>query len=150
MLTWLVHIPHDPKQTKPEVYGIIKQHKTKYLQYILDTELEKHGHRVLRLPPYHPKLNPIEKIWAQVKNWIACELAEDKLSMITPKEWAKVCGHVDKVVAKYMQTEHLLDEASEELNFVVKTGDSDHEFTNLSEDDNDGNISGVDTLSDVD
>jgi transposase len=73
MLTWLVqrNIPHDPKQTKPELYSIIKQHKTKHLQYILDTELEKNGHRVLRLPPYHPELNPIEKIWAQVKNWVA-------------------------------------------------------------------------------
>jgi hypothetical protein len=48
MLTWLVHIPHDPKQTKLELYDIIKQHKTKHLQYILDIELEKHGHRVLR------------------------------------------------------------------------------------------------------
>jgi hypothetical protein len=35
-------------------------------------------------------------------------------------------------------------------NFVVNTGDSDHEFTDLSDDENDGNISGVDTLSDVD
>jgi hypothetical protein len=65
--------------------------------------------------------------------------------MTTPEEWAKVCGHVDKVVAKYMETEHLLDEASEEFNFVVNTGDSDHEFTDLSDDENDGNISGVDT-----
>jgi hypothetical protein len=35
--------------------------------------------------------------------------------MITTEEWAKVCGHVDKVVAKYMETEHLLDEASDEF-----------------------------------
>jgi hypothetical protein len=57
---------------------------------------------------------------------------------------------LDKVVAKYMETEHLLDEASEEFNFVVNTGDSDHEFIDLSDDENDGNISGVDTFSDVD
>jgi hypothetical protein len=43
-----------------------------------------------------------------------------------------------------------LFEASEEFNFVVNTGDSDHEFTDLSDDDSDGNISGIDTLSDVD
>jgi hypothetical protein len=115
----------------------------------------------LRLPPYHPELNPIEKIWVQVKNWVASrnvtyklndviKLAGEQFSMTTPEEWAKVCGHVDKVVAKYMKTEHLLDEASEEFNFVVNTGDSDHEFTDLSDDDNGGNISGVDTLSDVD
>jgi hypothetical protein len=49
-----------------------------------------------------------------------------------------------------METEHLLDEASEEFNFVVNTGDSDYEFFDLSDDENDGNISGVDTFSDVD
>jgi hypothetical protein len=52
----------------------------------------------------------------------------------------KFVGHVDKVVAKYMEIEHVLDEASSEgLNFVVNTGDSDYLFVDLSDDD-DGNI----------
>ncbi len=29
--------------------------------------LNRHGHRLLFLPPYSPDLNPIEKKWAQVK-----------------------------------------------------------------------------------
>ncbi|KAK9703799.1 hypothetical protein QE152_g29091 [Popillia japonica] len=35
-----------------------------------DTVLWKNQQKVLRLPPYHPELNPIAKIWAAVKNWI--------------------------------------------------------------------------------
>ena len=29
--------------------------------------LNRHGHRLLFLPPYSPDLNPIEKKWAQAK-----------------------------------------------------------------------------------
>jgi transposase len=49
---------------------------------------------LLRLPPYHPDLNPIELIWASVKEYVArknvsfrldaaMKLAEEKLSLIT-------------------------------------------------------------------
>ncbi|WP_342365019.1 transposase [Psychrobacter sp. L7] len=29
--------------------------------------MNRHGHRILWLPPYSPDLNPIEKKWAQAK-----------------------------------------------------------------------------------
>lgn len=164
MITWLVqrNIQHDAKQTKPELYNIIKQNKSKKLQYVLDTEMAKHGHRVLRLPPYHPELNPIELIWAQVKNWVATknlsyklndviQLACEKFAMITPDEWANVCLHVDKIVAEYMEKEHLLDEATEEWEFVVNTGDSDSdvEYSDVEEDENEADISGISYISDT-
>ena len=38
-------------------------HKNKRIQKLLN----RHGHRLLFLPPYSPNLNPIEKKWTQVK-----------------------------------------------------------------------------------
>ena len=38
-------------------------HKNKRIQKLLN----RHGHRILWLPPYSPDLNPIEKKWAQAK-----------------------------------------------------------------------------------
>jgi transposase len=38
---------------------------------MIDQLLAEKGHTVLRLPPYHPDLNPIELIWANVKQWVA-------------------------------------------------------------------------------
>ena len=38
-------------------------HKSKRIQKLLN----RHGHRILWMPPYSPDLNPIEKKWAQVK-----------------------------------------------------------------------------------
>ncbi|OXL21546.1 transposase [Psychrobacter sp. DAB_AL32B] len=42
--------------------------------------LNRHGHRLLFLPPYSPDLNPIEKKWAQVKflrqGWMENDLSK--------------------------------------------------------------------------
>ena len=162
MISWLVerNISHNATQTKPQLYHIIKQFKTKTPQYILDTELHKHGHRVLRLPPYHPELNPIEKMWAQVKQWVAAhnvtyklndviDLAKTKFAAITTTEWEKVCLHVDKVVNNYIEKEHLLDNASDEFQFIVNAGDSDFSSEEEDDDENDDdetNMPGVSYL----
>ena len=39
--------------------------------YAIDEIAEKKGHQLLRTPPYHPELQPIETCWAVVKNAVA-------------------------------------------------------------------------------
>ena len=39
--------------------------------YALDEFASEQGHEILRTPPYHPELQPIETCWAVVKNQIA-------------------------------------------------------------------------------
>jgi len=39
--------------------------------YEIDEIAKKHGHEILRTPPYHPELQPIELCWGIVKNHIA-------------------------------------------------------------------------------
>ncbi|KAI4467008.1 hypothetical protein MML48_2g00016091 [Holotrichia oblita] len=51
------------------------------------------------------------------------------------EEWASVCNHVDKVVADYLEKEHLLDNITEELEFVVNTGESDTDEDLYDDDD---------------
>lgn len=142
MIKWLVerNIAHDSAITKPELYEIIKAHKTAYPKYKLDTLLSEKGHSVLRLPPYHPELNPIEKIWATVKNWVAARnvtfkmtdvenLAREKFAAISADEWASICKHVDNIVEDYMQKEHLIDDIMDNFEFIVNTGESEDEDT---------------------
>jgi hypothetical protein len=43
----------------------------KYVSYKVDGIVAEHNHNILRLPPYHPELNPVELIWATVKDWVA-------------------------------------------------------------------------------
>ena len=37
-------------------------------QFKLDQIAKAYGHTILRTPPYHPELQPIETCWAVVKN----------------------------------------------------------------------------------
>jgi hypothetical protein len=47
--------------TKVELYDLIKMHKLQCETFAIDGLLAKHGRTVIRLPPYLPDLNPIEK-----------------------------------------------------------------------------------------
>jgi transposase len=57
---------HD-KMVKPQLLELAKAHKPAP-SYTIDQLIRGHGHEVLRLPPYHPELNPIELIWSQLKS----------------------------------------------------------------------------------
>lgn len=72
MIAWLqkFDIPYPSKATKPQLYEIIKTHKHDPV-YKVDTYIKSRGHDILRLPPYHCDLNPIEMIWGILKGDVA-------------------------------------------------------------------------------
>jgi transposase len=140
LLLWLEdrQLPTDSKLTKPKLYSIIKEHKSQHRIYKLDLLMATYGHEVLRLLPYHPELNPIEKIWASVKNWVAVhnttfklkdveQLARRRFSEITADNWAGICRYVAKLEDDHITRAIMLrvDEALEECEFVVNTSSSD-------------------------
>jgi len=68
--------------TKAELYDLIKMHKPQYETFAIDRLFADHGYTVLRLPPYHPDLNPIEQIWGIVKTRTAAKNVTFKLQDI--------------------------------------------------------------------
>lgn len=60
--------------------------------YVLDEIAAKQGHEVLRTPPYHPELQPIETCWGVVKNEIArnCDFTMNNLILQLEKAFSKV------------------------------------------------------------
>lgn len=139
MIDWLTqkNMSFSSTMLKPELYSIIKQNKDQHKTYKFDFLLQQHGHTVLRLPPYHPDLNPIELIWATIKNAVAklnvtfklddvSRLAQIEFAKITPVEWKKRCDHVIKIEDNYLENEHFVDIQTEEL--IINLGeDSDSE-----------------------
>ena len=148
MVSWLKArgVNHDQQLTKPELYEIVKNHKDENPSYRLDTLLEEKGHKVLRLPPYHPELNPIEKIWACVKDYVATrntkftlqyveELAREKFEAITAEDWAALCEHCNRVAEEYMKKDNIVDDAIEKFIINVGSDDSEEESEVEEEDD---------------
>ena len=54
---------------KCELYSLIVS-SNPVTVYVIDEIAKAAGHKVVRLPPYHCELNPIEMAWAQVKGYI--------------------------------------------------------------------------------
>lgn len=96
-----------------ELLSIVKRHKTHYETYVIDDIAQAAGHKVLRLPPYHCELNPIELVWAQVKGFVAShnksfKMAEIKtllstaISNVDAEKWHRCVQHVEQVVEPQM------------------------------------------------
>ena len=60
--------------------------------YSIDEIASSHGHEVLRTPPYHPELQPIETCWGVLKNHVArnCNFTMENLYHQLDNAFAKV------------------------------------------------------------
>jgi transposase len=87
--------------------------------YALDEIAEERGHEVLRTPPYHPELQPIETCWGVVKNQIArrCDFTmanlvaqlENAFSSVTAQTCSGLIKKVRKVEDRFWTEDMLLD-----------------------------------------
>jgi transposase len=86
---WLTvnNVPFRDGMLTIQLYGLIKAHKPRHKNFATDNIMAALGHAVLRLPPYHPDLNPTELVWADVKESVGAENVSFNLD-----EMAKKCG----------------------------------------------------------
>ncbi|GAB6021802.1 hypothetical protein CHUAL_014138 [Chamberlinius hualienensis] len=115
-----------PDMIKVELLALVNSVKHKYAKYQIDDIAEAAGHTVLRLPPYHCDLNPIEMVWSQVKGFIGYNSAKFKLADvenqiekaledITPKMWADCVGRVMKIEEQYWRLDNTAEEMAERI-----------------------------------
>lgn len=70
--------------------------------YIIDEIAKEHGHEVIRTPPYHPELQPIETCWGVVKNHMArnCDFSMKNMEKQLDKGFAKVTAKTCATIIK--------------------------------------------------
>jgi len=88
--------------------------------YVLDEMADKQGHEVLRTPPYHPELQPIETCWGIVKNEIGrnCDFTMNNLirqleiafSKVTAETCAGLIRKTRDVEDAFWRDDAVLDE----------------------------------------
>ena len=154
MQDWLVAhgIEFPERALKRELLSLIRLSNPQP-KYVVDEMAKASGHEVVRLPPYHCELNPIELCWSQVKGHIkekntkftltfVKELTYDGFGKVGPEQWRKNAIHVrDKVEDHYWIADNLQEDYIEE--FVIRVGgeESDSSDEEESGSDSDGSIS---------
>lgn len=140
---WLLknNIDFDPTLRKPSLLSVVKRNKPRPI-YAIDELLGEYGHTVVRLPPYHCDLNPIELIWARVKQKVASEnvgprdveqLAKKAFNSITPEIWKNCCHHVETLEKEYYERGGHLYQDIDEL--IIRVGDNSSSDTDDSSSD---------------
>jgi hypothetical protein len=113
--TWLVDhgTPYEPSMRKVDLLNLVKALNVKKEIATLSIAAE-FGHTVLYTPPYRPELQPIELIWASIKNAIGLDpphTMEELKEMLlvgrerTEKAWKAVYRHIQKEEDKYAAQE---------------------------------------------
>ena len=87
--------------------------------YEIDKVARSYGHEVIRTPPYHPELQPIETCWGIVKNHVArnCDFSMNNLieqlefgfEKVTAESCAKILAKVRKIEDKFWAEDLKMD-----------------------------------------
>lgn len=116
---WLENnkIPCKEDCLKVELIEILKKIAPEPI-YEVDEIARKHGHEVIRTPPYHPELQPIEICWGLVKNEVArnCDFTMDNLNIQLEKAFEKVTAKIcQKIIKKVRGVENMFWEEDAKL-----------------------------------
>lgn len=158
MQSWLTdnNISFDQMMTKPELYHIIRINKPEK-KNVVDELLREHGHEVVRLPPYHCDLNPIEYIWNLVKQRVADKnidqserliekLTREAIQSISVEDWKKEVNHVQRLEKEYWVKDRLKEHQEREL-IISLGGEESSSESESEEEENVSDMSGVEELS---
>ncbi len=119
---WLTHngYPWREDMLKSELFELCSR-LAPAAEYKLDRLVAEHGISILRTPPYHPELQPIETCWAIVKNYMAdnCDFSMAGLWKRLPEAFSKVTADTCKeIISKVFEQEYKYwaeDEALDEI-----------------------------------
>lgn len=123
-----------------DLHTIIRIHEPAFKIFEIDGILEEAGHSVLRLPPYHPELNPMKMVWASLKSYVAerhvncsveqvTELCSHFFDSFATEKWKIRCELAKECEQCFMAVEPMLETLMDTviLNLPGEGHDSDSE-----------------------
>lgn len=133
---WLTenHYEWGEDMLKPELFALCKK-LAPPPQFQLDQIAESQGHSILRTPPYHPELQPIETCWGIVKNYMAnnCDFTLDGFREHLPIALTKVTGQTcKKLIAKIVKQEEKFWIEDDQLDELTEVEDADNWGENIA------------------
>ena len=125
-----------------------KKHKEKYRKYVTNEMAKTAGHEVVRLPPYHCELNPIEMAWSQIKHYTKTHnreftldaierLVNEGFAQVTPERWTNLIKHTQQKVKDVYFTADRLDNWKQVQEFAIHVEADNDESDDSEEEDSD-------------
>ncbi|KAL4126790.1 hypothetical protein QTP88_010999 [Uroleucon formosanum] len=132
---------------KVRLMEMVKRLKPMYNKYVIDEYVNEHNKIILRLPPYHCELNPIELAWSVVKKHVRMnnttfklddvqKLLHDGINQCTPGMWKNFIQHTKKEEEKFWIIDFVVEEVLENMGSTVMTitGKTSSEFSTDDDD----------------
>lgn len=115
---------------KVRLMEIVKRIKPRYNKYVIDEYIKEHNRVILRLPPYHCELNPIELAWLVVKKHVKMnntmfrlqdvhKILHDGIDRCTPEMWTNFVIHTKKEEQKLWEIDFIVDEVMENMGSTI-------------------------------
>ncbi|XP_050300612.1 uncharacterized protein LOC126739128 [Anthonomus grandis grandis] len=128
---------------KAELLKLVKENRHADT-FVVDEIAKATGRTVLRLPPYHCELNPIELIWAQIKGEVARKnftfkfadlkpLFDQAVQNVSPQNWKNAVAHIIKEEERMWTLDDLMEIQVKPL--MINVGEDDDTTSSDSEKD---------------
>ncbi|XP_026672914.1 uncharacterized protein LOC108629203 isoform X2 [Ceratina calcarata] len=129
IITWLIGKGEKLQSVhyvKVQLLKLVEKHKRPDdRNYVVDEFAKQFGHTVVRLPPYHWELNPIELAWAKIKEYIRAQstmdmlpdvehLVESAVKNVNAESWQNLIMHTTEVETKLRQLDYITDDMLDE------------------------------------
>lgn len=118
---------------------MVREMKPNYPNYVVDEFVKSKNMTVLRTPPYHCELNPIELAWSSVKRYVKTnnstfklpdvkKLLIDGVNQCTPEMWKNLVQHTIKEENRFwsvdLTVEDVMDDDNPQPCVLTITGDT--------------------------
>ncbi|XP_050440026.1 uncharacterized protein LOC126846047 [Adelges cooleyi] len=111
----------DKPMVIPELLQIVKRLKPQHEKFVIDELAKANNKIILRLPPYHYELNPIELAWSSVKNHVRMNNSSYKLAdvkkllvegvnRVDAEMWGNFISHPIKEKNNFYEIDFIVDE----------------------------------------
>lgn len=142
IIQWLENKGNEISESmvKVELLQIVAQQKNKFDKYVVDEMAKEDNKTILRLPPYHCELNPIEMVWSMVKGYVKSNnntfkiqdvklLLEQGVDRVTAEHWTNFIKHVTSEEKKMWEIDHITDKMIDGISPLIinVTGKTDSE-----------------------
>ncbi|XP_060834098.1 uncharacterized protein LOC132917396 [Rhopalosiphum padi] len=128
-----------------ELLDLVRKHKSAYDKYVVDEVAKAENKIVLRIPPYHSELNPIELAWSIVKGYVrnknttfkmndVKQLLFEGVKSVTSEDWRNAEDYTINEEAKFWEVDDIVDDfMDDEYSCIFKDESSDDMSSDCSD-----------------